>query len=117
MFNNVVKQIKPSNYVRNLGVYLDRNMTISTHISSFTHSLNVNLRNIGRIRRYVDENTCNHAVRWVVLSRLDYSNSLLYHVYGITAIYIQNLPNIQNRSARLLFRANPTKHTSPFLPK
>ena len=48
-------QLKPSNFVRNLGVYFDSNMTMSNHISSLTRSLNFNLRNIGRIRRYIDE--------------------------------------------------------------
>ena len=50
-------QIKPSNFVRNLGVYFDSNMTMSNHVSSLTRSLNFNLRNIGRIRRYIDEDT------------------------------------------------------------
>ena len=57
------KKINPSNSVRNLGFYFDQNMTMSTHVSSLTRSLNFDLRNIGRIRRYIDENTCNHAVR------------------------------------------------------
>ena len=69
-------QIKPSNFVRNL-------------------------RNIGRIRRYIDEDTCNHTVRSLVLSRLDYSNSLLY---GITVKDMKKLQTIQNRSARLILR-------------
>ena len=43
-------QIKPSNFVRNLGVYFDSNMTMSNHVSSVTRSLNFNLRNFGRIR-------------------------------------------------------------------
>ena len=87
-------------------------MTMSTHVSSLTRSLNFDLRNIGRIRRYIDENTCNHAVRSLVLSRLDYANSLLY---GITARDMQKLQTIQNRSARLIFRADRREHTSPLL--
>ena len=105
-------QIKPSNFVRNLGVYFDGNMTMSNHVSSLTRSLNFNLRNIGRIRRYIDEDTCNHTVRSLVLSRLDYSISLLY---GITSKDMKKLQTIQNRSARLIFKANRREHTSPLL--
>ena len=105
-------QIKPSNFVRNLGVYFDSNMTMSNHVSSLTRSLNFNLRNIGRIRRYIDEDTCNHTVRTLVLSRLDYANSLLY---GITVKDMKKLQTIQNRSARLIFKANRREHTSPLL--
>merc|ERR1712002_360138 len=105
-------QIKPSNFVRNLGVHFDSNVTMSHHVSSLTRSLNFNLHNIGRIRRYIDEDTCNHTVRSLVLSRLDYSNSLLY---GITVKDMQKLQTIQNRSARLIFKANRREHTSPLL--
>ena len=82
------------------------------NVSSITRSLNFNLRNIGRIRRYIDENTCNHAVRSLILSRLDYSNSLLY---GITFKDTKKLQTIQNRAARLIFRANRKEQTSPLL--
>ena len=102
-------QIKPSNFVRNLGVYFDRTMIMSNHVSSLTRSLNFNLRNNGRIRRYIDEDTCNHTVRSLVLSRLDYSNSLLY---GITVRDMKKLQSIQNRTARLILKANPREYTS-----
>ena len=57
-------------------------MTMSTHVSTPTRSLNFDLRNIGRIRRYIDENTCDHAGRSLILSHLDYANSLLYGITG-----------------------------------
>ena len=79
--------IYPSSSVRNLGVHFDSQMTMSEHVSSLTRSLNFHLRNIGRIRRYLDEDTCNHVTRSLILSRLDYSNSLLY---GITSKDTQN---------------------------
>ena len=92
--------------------YANGNMTMSNHVSSLTRSLNFNLRNIGRIRRYIDEDTCNHTVRSLVLSRLDYSNSLLH---GITVKDMKKLQTIQNRSARIIFKTNPREHTSPLL--
>jgi len=106
--------IYPSSSIRNLGVHFDSKMTMSHHVSSLTRSLNFHIRNIGRIRRYLDEDTCNHVTRSLVLSRLDYSNSLLY---GITTKDTQRLQTIQNRAAKLIFKANRRDHATPFLKK
>ena len=108
-------QIKPSNFVRNLGVYFDSNITMSNHVSSLTRSLNFNLRNIGRIRRYIYTSMKIHVtiqLDHLFSHGLDYSNSLLY---GITVKDMNKLQTIQNRSARLIFKANPREHTSPLL--
>ena len=53
-----------------------------------------------------------YQTRIYVPARLDYSNSLLY---GITVKDMKKLQTIQNRSARLIFKANPREHTSPFI--
>ena len=74
--------------------------------------LNYHLRNIGRIRSYIDKDTCNQAVRSLVLSRIDYCNSLLY---GQTTKNTHKLQTIQNRAARLVFKANRREHTTPLL--
>ena len=89
--------IKPSEAVRNLGVIFDSSMSMSSHISSISRSLNYHLRNIGRIRSYIDKDTCNHAVRSLVLSRIDYCNSLLYG--QTTKKNTHKLQTIQNRAA------------------
>ena len=85
---------------------------MSSHISSISRSLNYHLRNIGRIRSYIDKDTCNHAVRSLVLSRIDYCNSLLY---GQTTKNTHKLQTMQNRAARLVFKANRREHTTPLL--
>ena len=85
---------------------------MSSHISSISRSLNYHLRNIGRIRCYIDEDTCNHALRSLVISRIDYCNSLLY---GLSAKDMHKLQKVQNRAARLVFKANRREHTTPLL--
>jgi len=104
--------ILPSSSVRNLGVHFDSKMTMTDHVSSLTRSLNFQLRNIGCIRRYLDHDTCSHVTRSLILSRLDYSNSLLY---GITAKDMYRLQKIQNRAARLIYKANRRDHVTPLL--
>ena len=87
-------------------------MSMSSHISSISRSLNYHLRNIGRIRSYIDNDTCHHAVRSLVISRIDYCNSLLY---GQSAKNTQKLQKIQNRAAKLVFKANRREHKTPLL--
>ena len=63
--------IKPSDTLRNLGAFFDTNMSMSAHITNVCKSVNFHLRNISHIRRFIDVPTCHHAIRALVLSRLD----------------------------------------------
>ncbi len=98
--------------VRNLGVIFDTHMTMTSHVSSVCSSLNLQLRNITRIRRYLDFDTCNHLIRSLVLSRLDYGNALLL---GISHNDATRLQRLQNWAAKLIYRATKYDHASPFL--
>ena len=61
----------PSTSVRNLGVVFDRQMCMSAHITQLCKSVNWLIRNITRIRPYLDFNTCQNTVRTLILSHLD----------------------------------------------
>ena len=58
------------------------------------------------------DEACNHAVRSLVLSRLDYANSLLVN---INVSDIDRLQRIQNRAARIVLNARKYDHVSPLL--
>ena len=62
--------------------------------------MNFHLRNLSRFRRYIDQSTCAHAVRSLILSRLDYGNSMLG---GVSVTDVQRLQILQNRAARLIY--------------
>ena len=49
---------------------------LTSHVNQVVRNSNFHLRNLWRIRRFIDLKTCHHAVRAVILSRLDYCNSL-----------------------------------------
>ena len=85
--------IQPSEAVRNLGVIFDTHMTMSSQVSFLCRSVSYHLRNISRIRHFLDYNTCNDIVRSLVLSRLDYGNVLLM---GANAKQIARLQVLQN---------------------
>ena len=101
-----------SSVIRNLGVMLESDMSMTSHVASISSSTNYHLRNIARIRRFIDKDTWKQAVRALITSRLDYCNSLLIIV---TAKNIEKLQKIQNRSARLIFFANRRDNTSPLI--
>ena len=69
--------IKPSQTIWNLGAYFESNMTMASHITNVSRTITFHLRNILRIRRFIDKDACHHAVRSLILSRLDYCNGLL----------------------------------------
>ena len=91
-------------------LFFDSTMSMSSHIPSISRSLNYHLRNVGRIRCYIDEDTCNHALRPLVISRIDYCNSLLY---GLSAKDMQKLQNVQNRAARLVYKSKWQREYHP----
>jgi hypothetical protein len=92
--------IRPSPNVRNLGVVFDNIMSMTKQVNSIISSANLQLRNIRRIQRYLDRDTKHHVVRALILSRLDYANSLLY---GLKSQDLRRLQSIQNKAAKLIF--------------
>ena len=51
------EHIKHSETIRNLGAFFDSHMTMSSHINNVTKTVTFHLRNIGRIRKYIDQTT------------------------------------------------------------
>ena len=93
-------RIKPSEIVRNLGVMFNSTMSLSSHVNLLRRSINFQVRNLWRIRRFIDQDSCHHAVRALVSSRLDYCNGLFTSLSGKDLTRLQRL---QNSAARLVF--------------
>ncbi len=70
------------------------------------------LRNIGNIRNLLSETSAATLMRSLVLSRLDYCNSLLA---GVSAEQIHRLQRIQNTAARIATRSPKDCHVTPLL--
>ena len=106
--------IHPSPFVRNLGVVFDKFMNMDEHVTQMCKSVNYHIRNLSRIRRYIDKDTCHTAVRALITSRLDYCNSLLN---GITNKNMVRLQSLQNKAARLVYMTPKHTPTSPLIVK
>lgn len=104
--------IQCSSSARNLGVIFDRELKLGTHVSQIIKSSYFHLRSIGKIRRYLNDKTCKLVISSLILSRLDYCNSLL-STASLTQIL--RLQKLQNNAARLLMRKNKHDHISETL--
>ena len=98
-----------SKKAKNLGVYLDSTLSMEDHINNLCRVLNFELRRLGQIRQFLNENAVKTLVCSFILSRLDYCNSLLY---GISKQQLNRLQRIQNHAARLVLRKS--KHNDSF---
>ena len=91
--------IHTSSHTSNLGVLFDERFSFNKYISS-TCKVSYNyLRNIARIRRHLDDFCLKIVVQALVMSRLDYCNSVLY---GLPSFQISRLQHVQNAAARLI---------------
>ncbi|KAK3529926.1 hypothetical protein QTP86_009273 [Hemibagrus guttatus] len=104
--------ISPSTTARNLGVTMDNQLSFSSHVTNVTRSCRFLLYNIRRIRPFLSTQATQVLVQSLVISRLDYCNSLLA---GLPLNAIRPLQMIQNAAARLVFNLPNFSHTTPLL--
>ncbi|XP_053506437.1 uncharacterized protein LOC128623388 [Ictalurus furcatus] len=102
--------LKPTWTARNLGVILDDSLTFIDHISTTARSCRFILYNIKKIRPYLTEQATQILVQALVISKLDYCNSLLS---GLPASSIKPLQMIQNAAAHLVFNQPKRTHVTP----
>ncbi|KAK3511532.1 hypothetical protein QTP70_009323 [Hemibagrus guttatus] len=104
--------ISPSASARNLGVTMDNQLSFSSHVTNVTRSCRFLLYNIRRIRPFLSTQATQVLVQSLVISRLDYCNSLLS---GLPLNAIRPLQMIQNAAAPLVFNLPKFSHTTPLL--
>ena len=65
--------------VRNLGADFNHSMKMDDHVNQLSRirTLNFHIRNLNRIRRFLDFEACHNAVRALILSKLDCCSCLL----------------------------------------
>ena len=79
--------------VRNLGMWLDTNPTMSAHITETCQAAIYHLYNIKRITRYLSHDDRKSIVQAVIMSRIDYSKSLLVCIPSTLLSKVQRLQN------------------------
>jgi len=94
--------ICPSKSVRDLGVHLDSELTMKTHILKVVSCCYHQLRRIGQVRRLVGQDVAQQLVSSFILWRIDYCNSL-------------PLQRVMNAQARVIMNLSLCDHVKPAL--
>ena len=71
-------QISLSASVRDLGLVVDANLDMTTHISSVIKSFYCHLRLLGNLQPFLTQDAANAIAMSLIMSRLDYCNSNLW---------------------------------------
>ena len=101
-----------SESAKNLGVHLDSTLCMQNFVSQTAKSCYYHLRRISLIRKHLTTEATVKLVLCLIMSRIDYCNSLLS---GVNQSYIYTLQRIQNNAARLILKKKKTDHISPLL--
>ncbi len=104
--------IKLSSNVRNLGAFFDKHMKLDKHVGKICQKSYFQLRNIGKIQKYLDKTTKEIIVHAFVTNNLDSLNSLLY---GLPDYSIHRLQRILHSAARVVSNVRKYDHITETL--
>lgn len=101
-----------SDSAKNLGVTLDNTLSMHKFVTTTAKACYFHLRRISQIRKHLSTEATTKLVISLVLSRIDYCNSLLS---GLPDSTINILQRVQNSAARLILKKKKSDHISPLL--
>jgi hypothetical protein len=104
--------VKPSACARNLGVYFDSTLSFKSFINRTAASAMHHIRTLAAIRDHLPRELASRLCTSLVISRLDYCNSVLS---GVPKCSLRPLQLALNMAARLVFKAKRSCHITPLL--
>ena len=104
--------VLPQSAVRDLGVYIDADVTTSAHVTATIRACFAALRQICSVRRSLTQDALLTLIRSLVITKLDFCCSVLA---GVSGSLIQRLQSVLNAAARLVFTMRRSEHTTPLL--
>jgi len=102
----------PTSVVRDLGIYIDSDISMRSHVTKTVSACFAVLRQLWSIRRSVFRPVLQSLVTSLVLTRLDYGNATLA---GIPLYLLKRLQSVMNSAARLVFSSSRYEHITPLL--
>jgi hypothetical protein len=98
--------------VRTLGIHLDADLCFEKQISSVVKTCYYHIRSLSKIRPCLTQKAANSIAVALVLSKLDYCNSLLS---GVPQKQVQRLQLVQNAAARVVTKSRRVDRITPIL--
>ena len=94
-------KIHQSSKIKFLGVFLDEKLSFKDHIQNRSKKASYNLRLISNIQKYIDIDSTKMLLITLVVSQLDYVNSILSRT---PKTIIKPYQTVQNFAARVAYR-------------
>ena len=104
--------VKVVESARDLGVIVDSQLSLSSHVAALCRSGFYHLRQLRPLCRSLPAEATKTLVQAFVSCRLDYCNCLLY---AVTDKLIRQVQSVQNAAARLITGAKRREHIIPIL--
>jgi hypothetical protein len=104
--------VKPVANAKNLGVTIDDEMNMSLQIANVCKACFFYISWIWKIRRFLDFEVTKTLVHALVISRLDFCNSMYF---GLPKSQIKRHQKVMNCAARVVFKARKREHITPYL--
>ena len=105
-------QLVPCESAKNLGVVLDSSLSFRSHIDSIVKTCNFHIRNLYMIKDFVNRKNLVTLVHSLIVSKVDYCNSLFI---GLPNVILKKVQSVLNRAARLIFNLPPRVPTTSSL--
>jgi len=103
--------VQPVSAVRDLGIMLDAEVTMSKHVFALVKASFTELRRIRSVRRSIPLRAL--LTDSLVVSKVDYCNSVLA---GVSDTLLRRLQSVLNAAARLVFSARRSEHITTRTP-
>ena len=97
---------------KNLGVVLDSSLSFRSHIDSIVKTCNFHICNLYMIKDFVNTKNRVTLVHSLILSKVDYCNSLFIRLANVI---LKRVQSVLNRAARLIFSLLPRVPTTSSL--
>ena len=97
---------------RDLGVFIDRELTLEAHVSNAVRGCMYQLRQLRSVKRSLTLDSRRALATASVASRIVYCNGVLY---GVAKGEVQRLQMVLNAAARLVVGPGKFSHVTPIL--
>jgi len=104
--------IVPASVVRDLGIYIDTDVSMRSHVAKTVSTWHAVLRQLQTIRRSLSRSVLQSLVSSLILSRLDYGNATLV---SISSHLLSWLQSVMNTAARHIFSSSNFQHITSLL--
>ena len=103
-------KVQTANHICNLGFFMDNMLKKQVHINNLTSSAFNQMLNIKRIHSKLDSDTTRTIIQALVMSKLNYCNSLLL---GLGNYQLKKIQRIQNMAYRIVSNLCKFDHVTP----